>query len=405
MTSIKYPLADLDGSLVWAQDLAASDERPTALRCVGCDEPVLLRSGTRNQPHFAHRATGDCSATETALHRAAIRVLAEGVVVAARGQKQFPFPVSCSFCDAFRSGDLARDPGSTADLDRALSNDIRPDILIRGSDGEPRLIIEVVVTHAPEQNALDEYHALDLPVIVVYPTWSALESMRTGLDELAQLQTFAGSSRVELVSRCYFPRHIESDEGMVRACATCSALARLVTLEVAEGPCWSKTCSKHIRVLDVNARYGDERVLIAAGAEELKGTFEVAKTLGVRLRFRTSKRAGASYFFNVCECGAPTGDNFAYGGFGDEQYEPSTHDPVKRYIVCAQGHWELLSTRAWAPGVTLQRTGSAVGLIGDASGLFDENNVASVDEDEFFQFTRVDPADISKIARRITFGR
>ncbi len=53
---ITYPLANDRGSLVWASDLAVSGERPTTLRCVGCDERVVLHSDARNQPHLAHLA-------------------------------------------------------------------------------------------------------------------------------------------------------------------------------------------------------------------------------------------------------------------------------------------------------------------------------------------------------------
>lgn len=398
--SIKYPLADDRGSLVWARDLAAVGERPTTLRCVGCEEKVVLRSGARNQPHFAHDAGSDCTVNETALHKATIWVLSEGLADAARKSEQFAFPVACSFCEAMRLGDLARDPGCTADVNLQLSNGIRPDILIRGADGEPKFVIEVIVTHAPEENALEEYRAHDLPVIAVYPSWETLESMRTGLEGLAQRGGSADTGCVELLSRCRFPRHINSEEGELQVCARCAAPARLVTVEVAEGLCGLRSCSRHVRVLDINTRLGDHRVLIAAGAEELKGTDQIARELNVRLEDRFSKRANAKYCMNVCECGAHTGDNYAYGNFGKDEFLPSTRDPVKRYVICAGGHWQHLSTHKWSEGVSLVRSSSKVGLIGAASGIFG----TSADEDPNFQFTWIDKSDISKMVRKIVWG-
>jgi len=366
--SVRYPVANLEGDLVWAVDLATLGNRPTDLSCVGCAEPVGLRFGELRRPHFAHRPGSTCSGGESALHSTTIRILAEGIVRAAREGRNFPFPITCTFCDVERVGDLARDQGCSAEIDHEVSNRIRPDILIRGSNGSPRYVIEVVVTHAPEDNALAEYLSLQLPVIVVYPSWATLETIRNGLTNLPQHSS--GGASVELLGRCPFHRHITAEEGVVQPCGVCTADARLVTVEVSEGQCWSKTCSRRVRVLDVYSRLDDHRVLVAAGSSDLKGVELVARELGVRLQHRWSKAAGTNYNMIMCECGAPSGDNFVYGGLTGEEYKPSLSDALRRYVVCVNGHWEHASTHPWPKDVQARRPSAAAGLIGEAAGLW-----------------------------------
>ena len=151
------PTGEGDGFEVGLEELEVTGQRPSDLSCIGCDEPVLLRSGDKNRPHFAHRAGSGCSAGESALHRAAILVLSEGIVGAAQAGREFPMPISCSFCDVNRQGNLARDRGLMVTVDRQLSNGIRPDLLIASDEGKPRYIIEVVVTHAPEEAATSPF--------------------------------------------------------------------------------------------------------------------------------------------------------------------------------------------------------------------------------------------------------
>ncbi len=390
-TAIKYPVAGLAGMLVWASEAAELDERPSGLLCVGCEEPVILRSGEHRRAHFAHRPGATCSGGETALHRTAIQVISEGVVTAAREGRAYPFKLCCEQCDASREGNLARDPECTVEIDRPLSNAIRPDILVRGGNGTARYVIEVVVTHSPEDAALTEYRTHDLPVIVVRPSWDTMESFRNGLTELETYHFTTEGASLDVLGRCRFPRHIEPEEGALRSCPACKQSARLVTLEVSEMACWSRSCTRHVRVLDTYALLDEERVLIAAGASDLHSSSTIAKELGVRLEMRNSKTAGTRYLANICECGALCGDNFAYGGFGGQECTPIIGEGVHRYVVCTAGHWTAVSARHWPDGINLGRTMRGQGLTGEVSGVLEvPRNEASVS---------VTSAEIKDIAR------
>jgi hypothetical protein len=393
---IKLPLADHLGDLVWAVDLAQTGERPKDLKCVECSEPVLLRHGEQRQPHFAHRVAVGCTAGESALHRSAIRVIVDGILRAASDGRTYPFPIVCEFCDASRLGNLSRTVGLSIEIDRHLTDAVRPDILVRTADGSPAFAVEVIVTHEPEEGALSAYRSLDIPVIAVYPSWETLEGLRTGLDHLTPRQGFEVVGAVGLMSRCRFPRHLEPEDAEPRPCPVCAVESRVVTAEVATGQCWSPQCGGRVRVLDVYAIDRGKRVLIAAGASDLTGIAKIARELGVQLGYRNSKPTGTSYFMNICACGAPSGDNYVYDGALGEKYVPSVTDLVGRYIVCRAGHWTHLTTKDWPVDVVLGRPSWGRGLCGSQAGLLVTDQEQPVSEQHIS-----DPAATTKYLARV----
>ena len=109
---------------------------------------------------------------------------------------------------------------------------------------------------------------------------------------------------------------------------------------------------------------------MAPGALDLQGVRSIAGDLGVLLEHRWSTAAGTSYLMNVCACGKTSGDNFLYGGAGGDTPVRADDAPVRRFVVCADGHWSPLSPRVWLPGVAPSRRAVGVGLTGTTSGLF-----------------------------------
>jgi hypothetical protein len=267
--------------------------------------------------------------------------------------------------------DLARDHGLTVDENRALSAEARPDILVRSSTGDPSFVVEVVVTHAPEKPALEAYRAQGLAVIVVKPTWEAIEGLRDGLEALVSHDGLGPEGTVGLLSPCRLPRHLSEDDEPLRLCSQCGVDARILTLEVSTTSCYR--CLSRARVLDVHVRRYGAREMITASASELRGIATIAREMGVRLDHRYSKTAGTKYWMNVCTCGASLGDNFVYDGFSSrEEYEPDLATPVRHYELCRSGHWTLLVERPWVLPATAGRRFGARGVCGDSAGFFDE---------------------------------
>jgi len=371
---IQYPVADLEGDLVWAADLSSSLGRPSGLVCVGCGEPMIARLGTKRRPHFGHRPGSTCSGGETALHRTAIRTIEHGILEAASEGRPYPLVVHCDWCSAERQGDLARERNLTIDVDRSLAPGLRPDVVAKGTDGSALYCIEVIVTHVPEPVALAAYEELDVPVFSVRPTWEGLEAIRLGFDKLKPWTELAPSlaGSIEMIAGCRFPRHFTEKDELTATCPECPADARIVVAGVSTGLCWSKTCDRPTRALDIYARINGVATLVAAGASDLKGVETIGPENGVRLERRYSSTAGTSYLANICECGKILGDMFVYGGLGSDEYVSSMTDPASRYIVCRNGHWTVIRRQILQAGANVSRGWHTSGLTGSASGLFDD---------------------------------
>ncbi|HUP69638.1 MAG TPA: competence protein CoiA family protein [Acidimicrobiales bacterium] len=291
MADIRYPVAVLDGGLVWARELAAADERPEGARCVGCDELVRLRAGAKNRPHFAHLHDEVCVGGETALHQTTVRVLRAAILDAAAAGRPYRVLCACARCLASREADVARQ-GCAVAVDEVLEGRIRPDLLVRTGSGKPLVVIEVIVTHAPEEDAVELYERLGLPVIRVWPTLAALEQMRSALGQ-ELLRTEERPTGCFGVSGCRFPRH--SEPGKV-ACPTCAKPARQISVEITTASCYK--CYKPFPVLDLVDCTDEHLFVIAAGCPDLPGVAAVAASRGVRMATRNSNAAGGSYLMH-----------------------------------------------------------------------------------------------------------
>lgn len=392
-SSVKVPVADLDGSLVWAPDAAEAQERPTAMTCVGCGGPVVLRAGARNRPHFAHKADAACGAGETALHRTAIRVLAEVIGAAACAGRPFPLGVCCGRCQASRTGDLARHRGCTIVCDKVLADGFRPDLLIASPADRPRTVIEVVVTHPPDDGAMAVYARLGLPVVLVWPTWETLHLLRTGLDAGHRRTKTNPDGLYDVVNYpCPFPRHVE-DLGPA-ACPKCPAPALRATVEVARSTCYR--CKRTVGILDIVDHSGEALRVIAAGCEDLVGTAEATKHLPVKLRSANSQAAGGRYLAHHCPNGHLQGDNFVY----DSEGELDLDSPVRHVIVCEAGHWtKAADPKRWPSGTKATRIRPVVGHVGNRAGVFGAQTPAATGSVQ-----SVGRDDVSRIARGMAFG-
>ncbi|MDZ7778353.1 MAG: competence protein CoiA family protein [Gemmatimonadota bacterium] len=132
-----------DGSVVRPADA----EPGTSYRCPGCSVEVVLRTGGRRRPHFAHRSGEGCS-TESTLHRAAKRRILE--VVDAWKHHGGPRPCIARpcpqpDCDGGIVQDLPTDVTHAAEEVRMPDGSVADLVLFR--DEQPAAAIEILVTH------------------------------------------------------------------------------------------------------------------------------------------------------------------------------------------------------------------------------------------------------------------
>lgn len=357
MGPVQHPVADVAGRLIWARELADAGVRPEGAVCVACGEPVRLHAGEWNRPHFSHREGATCTASETALHDLAIRLLAGAITEAMASGRQFPIDLSCERCSITSVGDMGRHRGGRVEVDRVLHAGIRPDLVVRSADGRARYVVEVVVTHSPEPAALAIYRELGLPLITVLPTWDSLVDMRHGLRAELRRTSVNRHGIYDVDGGCRHPRHV----GLLTVpCVDCGADARPFSIEISSLPCYR--CQAPVRVLDL-VRLGDNSAIVAPGCSDLSGVAPVAEARDVRLRTVASVTAGTHYLMHHCaECGAKQGDAYLYM-FDSEPPSTMTSEPGWPAWVCAAGHWSIGSARPWPPDAEPGRP-QGVGLQG-----------------------------------------
>jgi hypothetical protein len=327
-STISYPVADDQGTLVWAADLAVEQRRPDTLTCIGCGSRLVLRAGQRNAPHFAHYDAIQCVNPETALHRAAKRVIANAINAARTAGGRYPAGWFCDGCDDDRAVNLATERITAAVVERNLGQ-VQPDIALLDAGGSVRVVVEVVVTHWPEPAALDWYQASSIGVLCVEPGWDTLTDLRSGL-------TAAAAHHMT----CRGWRHPHRPAN--RACH-CGQPSRSLRFEVAHGgTCWRDGCKRPLSALDVIEVLPDgSQHALRASDPTLVGIAREARALGLRLRENTSKTENRRYLMHHCPaCGAKAGDYFQYEHSADTTLVAGSE--VRHLTLCAAGHWEVV---------------------------------------------------------------
>lgn len=165
------------------------------LTCPDCDTPVIARKGKSRRHHFSHKSGDDCrTAGETALHLMAKQIIAGGDALSLpaiwvqvpRGFRPLR-PVTLA---AFRRVEI-----------EPWENGVRPDlvgyesVIQKGCFDEPRLLIEIRVTHEVGGDKKENYRCRGEPVLEIN-----LSKVARGLsyEELAR-QILADAPREWLV--------------------------------------------------------------------------------------------------------------------------------------------------------------------------------------------------------------
>lgn len=170
---ILYPVAcDKNGFAIHIDDW----ERGQEVTCFGCGKDLVGRlphDGIKPTAHFAHKADAVCSG-ETALHEAA-----KAAIVHSHGRGTLQaLSWECPHCKRYwHSTDLRS---------LALAEEKRPcegvvsDVLGTAATGEPRVAIEVIVTHDIEAKTCDRYRACGIDVFSFYANWGNVGDIARG---------------------------------------------------------------------------------------------------------------------------------------------------------------------------------------------------------------------------------
>lgn len=169
---LSFPYARLDnGRLVHVDQ----HDGVSAVWCLGCGADMHARGGgPKVRRHFAHRVRveGTCS-HESALHAATKQAICDSFAGAKAAARPYKLLWICEGCESIRDVDLVG-PYDRVTPETEMVAGVVSDLAFEGSR---RFAVEVVVTHAPEPQALSRYKAAAIPVFIVRPTWDTIATL------------------------------------------------------------------------------------------------------------------------------------------------------------------------------------------------------------------------------------
>ena len=154
---IRYTTAvDTDGNLIHVNDA----EKGTEYFCPECKEKLILKKSGKSgpgsrRPHFTHyELTHNCT-PEGVLHISFKRMLVEHLEKCITEYIKIPITWTCETCAHKNTGNLLEKVASVRE--EYQLGVCRPDIALLDKNGQIIAVIEIVVTHQPEENALQYY--------------------------------------------------------------------------------------------------------------------------------------------------------------------------------------------------------------------------------------------------------
>ena len=146
--------------------------------CFGCSAQMVARQGSKRQWHFAHKPPFDrCADPDKALHDTAKAVIVQGFSDALDRQGEYHLGCPCAECGRAVSRNVAL-PGVSVEAEKSIVPGTRSDLVV-DQPGKAPVVIEVVVTHDLEPEALDHYKESDIPVLKLRPTWDTLPRLES----------------------------------------------------------------------------------------------------------------------------------------------------------------------------------------------------------------------------------
>lgn len=167
---IKYTTAlDENGKTIHIDD--AEKGKTYYCPCSDCEYPefILRKSGKTGpgsrRPHFAHKNPGAKCSPDRVLHDSFIRTLTNLLESYKEEKKAFEIEWYCDVCRKKHKGNLLNEV-ATIKEEKDLK-ECRPDISLLDKNGIILKVIEIVVTHEPEENALEYYNKNNIILIQV----------------------------------------------------------------------------------------------------------------------------------------------------------------------------------------------------------------------------------------------
>lgn len=250
--------------------------------CPVCKDRLVARKGPKTAHHFAHGSGSSCN-PETLLHELGKRLLHSRLSSAIAAHEAVKITWQCESCHDSHEGNLIK-RASGAELEMSLGP-CRPDITLVDPEGSPVALVEIVVSHFPEDN------------VRTYAAEKHLQVVEFHLKSVSDLERLrcAGVFTPDRVDLCTRPK-----------CPLCGEPLSRKRLHVVGASCWKCHGSMKIAVLSIEGycegpdAFSDEEIALA-------------RQRGAVLQEQYSRTVPRRYVANTCpHCQAFCGNHFLH---------------------------------------------------------------------------------------------
>ena len=154
---------DINGKLIHI----SNSQKEQKYTCPNCGKELLLRKGRVRIAHFAHKIKTDdenrCS--ESVLHKQFKKQCSEVISAKIKEKQELFFAWKCIRCRQIQTDNLLSDVVEVAtEYNLGVC---RPDIALLDSEGKVIKVVEIVVSHSPEEKSLKYYKENDIVCLKV----------------------------------------------------------------------------------------------------------------------------------------------------------------------------------------------------------------------------------------------
>lgn len=275
MKQILYSVARSEmGELIHAVDA----EKGGVFFCGFCKDPLVLKKSGKTgigskRPHFAHKALAPNCSPESALHLEFKTMLVDELKRRLDVKSELAISWKCTYCDREHSGDLIKKARSVS-LEQPLGI-CRPDIALFADNGRVHAVIEVVVSHAPDDAAKDYYRKNGITLVELH-----LDSDEVLNDVLAKI---ADADRV----------HLCPDR---KRCGECGHFQEPIEMKLIEARCYG--CNSKMKVPYIE---GDDSRGSHIGPDQFsQKEILIAREHGAVVEWQYSKTLNTKYWATTC---------------------------------------------------------------------------------------------------------
>lgn len=267
------------------QEIVCADDvkRDSGYFCLECNSELILHRGDKGlrRPHFVHKNTSNCN-PETVLHAGFKALVAQKV----KENKRVDFEWSCSQCGGKHIMNIS-EMISHVFVEKSLNRNYRPDVLLTDKNNKPVAVIEVVVTHAPEDHYVDFLKKEGIILIRF--------DLKNEKDIKKLRQKTVKPTSMEY---CTNPK-----------CKKCGKHELLSKMLIITSECWNQDCNSPLNVAVIESENGG----LITPKDFSQKDVDIAKEHGAIIRSKFSKTAQEEYLANIClHCNQMIGEHYLF---------------------------------------------------------------------------------------------